>query len=184
MPKNDQKKFSDLKNHIGPHGRVQVEDAGASSGDSGNLSEVDIVSQSKDTLVTEDGTYNSDSQTNHNTENSWKNLASLRNKGNVWRTVRPYVSASNNSGNTTQARVVEALDPEHGKLDRPSGDVVNGDGWRVVDAKLTGSSTAIQAGDDWSDSTYNVYSHYLTLQVKQGSGQETVDAFLLADSDK
>lgn len=150
------------------------------------VAEVDLVSQSKSPLIVEDGTYTTSSVKGHSTQTNWQDLAKLETSTGSWKETKPYISASNNNGATTDVRLLEALDPEHGDADTPSNGIKNGDGWRVVDQRLTASSNALGAGEEWPrrGPGYNVYSHYLLVQAKQGSGQETIDTFLRADRDK
>lgn len=140
------------------------------------------------------GSAESDSQSSHDTQPSWQNVAVVQlSNPRTLKELKQYVLDESAGGNTTDARLLAADDPRHSASqgdpsndDAPTGTVGNGDGWHIVDETLSANSNGIASGGDWTvtGSGYEEYTHLAVLQVQQGSGQETVYASLTVDEGK
>lgn len=145
----------------------------------------DFVQRIDESISITDGSHAQASTTGHTTQTSWTTVATLeRTDNDNWKEIRPYVVDTSGGGNTTDARLLIAIDPSAVGGDEPTGTV--GNGFIIVDQALSANSNAIASAGDWPEITtgYEVDSHLVVLQVQQGSGQETVDAYLRGDRDK
>ena len=132
---------------------------------------------------TRDGTSLDAETTGHQTQSQYQNVTSVEvsNPRRI-KEVKAYFKDTSGGGNTTDWRVIAALDKSHGTGDAPTGageafSHGDGSGWRLVDdGTLSSGGGGPVMGKGWS-----VRTHLVIAQARQGNGQETIKAQLSAD---
>jgi hypothetical protein len=130
-----------------------------------------------------------DENISHDTQSSWQNVCVVSlSTPRTLKEIKPYVVDESAGGDTTDARLLTALDARHSVSpgdpandDAPTGSISDGDGWRLVD-EISGMAS----GGEWPilGSGYEDRTHLVVLQIQQGSGQETTYSSLSADEAK